>query len=150
MHILSLWLVLATVPFSDRFYYCGSKKTWTKPVRSGFVPNGSFNQVLEYSPDNLVFGTWNMELQMAHLLAVSNFWHLQNSASGFEIIVIFGWKTRFLLYRLQRFKDIENRRPPKDAPCWAAYLTYQTLNSLINICGLRVTVRLKNHRFLIG
>jgi len=40
---MHLEVVLATVPFSDRFYYSGSKKTRTKPVRSGFVPNGSFN-----------------------------------------------------------------------------------------------------------
>jgi len=49
--------VLATLPFSECFYDGGFKKTQTKPVRSGFVPNGSFNQVLEYSCDNLVFGT---------------------------------------------------------------------------------------------
>jgi len=36
-------VVLATVPFSDRFYYSGSMKTRTWPVRSGFVPNGSLN-----------------------------------------------------------------------------------------------------------
>jgi len=143
-------VVLAMVPFSDRFYYSSSKKTRTKPVRSGFVPNGFFNLVLEYSCDNLVFGTWNMELLMAHRLVVSAFWYLQNSGSGFEIIVILGRKTRFLGYCLERFNDIGNRRRPKDAPCWAAYFTYQTLNSLINTCGLRVMVRLKNRRFLMG
>jgi len=52
-----LYLVLATVPFSDRFYYSGSMKTRTWPVRSGFVQNGSLNYVHEYSSDNLVFGT---------------------------------------------------------------------------------------------
>jgi hypothetical protein len=57
-----------------------------------------------------------MELQMAHLLAVSDFRYLENSASCFEIIVIFGRKTRFLGWRMLRFKDIENRRRPKDAP----------------------------------
>jgi len=68
-----------------------------------------------------------MELQTAHLLVgvVSDFWYLQNSASCFEIIVIFGRKTRFLGYRLLRFKDIQYWRPPKDAPCWAAYFTYK-------------------------
>jgi len=147
---ISPWLVLATVPFSDRFYSSGSKKTQTKPVWSRFVPNGSFKSVLEYSSDNSVFGTWNTELQMAHLLAVFNFWYLQNSASGFEIIVILNRKTRFFGYRLQRFQDIDNRRRPKDAPCWAADFTFQTLNSLINICGLKVMVRLKNCRFLMG
>ena len=81
---------------------------------------------------------------------ISDFWYLQNSASCFEFIVIFGRKTRFLGYRLLRFKDIENRRRPKDAPRWAAYFTCQTLNSLINICGLKVMVRLKNRRFLMG
>ena len=140
-------LVLATVPFSDRLYYSGSMKTRPLAVRSGFVQNGSFNQVLEYSSNILVFGTWNMELQMAHLLAVSDFWYLQISASCFEIIVIFGRKMRFLGCRWLRFKDIENRRQPKDAPRWAAYFTYQTLNSLINICGLKVMGRIKNRRF---
>jgi len=143
-------IVLATVPFSDRLYYSGSKITRPQVVRSWFVPNGSHNKVLEYSSDNLVFGTWNMELQTVHLLAVSDFWYLQNSASCFEFIVIFGRKTRFLGYRLLRFKDIKNPRQPKDAPRWAAYFTYQTLNSLINICGLKVMVCLKNRRFLKG
>jgi len=36
-------LVLATVPFSDRLYYSGSKKTQPQAVRSGFVLNGSRN-----------------------------------------------------------------------------------------------------------
>jgi hypothetical protein len=36
-------LVLATVPFSDRFYYSGSMKTRTWPVRSGFLQHGSLN-----------------------------------------------------------------------------------------------------------
>jgi hypothetical protein len=36
-------VVLKTVPFSDSFYYSGSMKTQTWPVRSGFVPNGSHN-----------------------------------------------------------------------------------------------------------
>jgi hypothetical protein len=31
-----------------------------------------------------------MELQMAHLLAVSDFSYLQNLASCFEIVIIFG------------------------------------------------------------
>jgi hypothetical protein len=51
---------------------------------------------------------------------------------------------------LLRFKDIENRRWPKDAPCKAAYFTYQTLYSLINICGLKVMVRVENRRFFDG
>jgi hypothetical protein len=69
-------VVLATVPFSDRFYYSGSTKTRTCPVLSGIVPNGSLNSVHEYWSDNLVFGTWNMQLQTAHLLVVSDFWYL--------------------------------------------------------------------------
>ena len=85
-----------------------------------------------------------------HLLVVSHFWYLPNSATCFEIIVIFGWKTRFLGYRLVGFEDIKNRRLPKAAPYWAAYFTYQTLNTLINICGFKVMVCLKNCRFLIG
>jgi hypothetical protein len=36
-------VVLATVPFLDRFYYSGSNKTRPQLVRSGFVPNGSLN-----------------------------------------------------------------------------------------------------------
>jgi len=78
--ILGFWLViqlvLATVPLSDRCYYSGSMKTRTWPVQSGFVQNGSLNQVHEYSSDNLVFGTWNMQVQTAHLLVVSDFWYL--------------------------------------------------------------------------
>jgi len=89
-----------------------------------------------------------MELQTAHLLAVSDFWYLQNSASCIEIIVIFDQKTRFLGYCLLRLEDIKNRRRPKDAPRWAAYFTYQILNSLIHICGLMVMVHVKNRRFL--
>jgi len=88
-----------------------------------------------------------MELQTVHLLVVSDFWYLQNSTSCFDIIVIFGWNTRFLGYRLLKFKDIENRRRPKDAPHWATYFTYQTLNCLINICGPKEMVRLKHRWF---
>ena len=71
--LLLLCLVLTTVPFSDRFYYSGSMETPTWPVRSGCVPNGSLNQVHEYSYNNFVFGTRNMQLQTAHLLVVSDF-----------------------------------------------------------------------------
>jgi len=73
---------------------------------------------------------------MAHLLVDSDCRYLQTSASG-------GSKTSFsdqkLLYfqsRLLSFKDIEHWRAPKDAPCKAAYFTYQALNYLINIGGL--------------
>jgi hypothetical protein len=37
---------------------------------------------------------------------------------------------------LLSFKDIKNRRPPKDAPSAAAYFMYQTLNYRINNGGL--------------
>jgi len=91
-----------------------------------------------------------MQLWTAHHLVVSDFRYLQNSASCFEIIAIFGPKTRFLGYRLLRFEDIENQRRPKDAPYKATYFMYQTLNSLINICSHNAKVRLKNRRFLMG
>jgi len=87
---------------------------------------------------------------MAHLLEVSDFWYLQNSASCYEIIVIFFPKTSVLGYRLLRFEDMANWRPPNDVPCGAAYFTSQTLNSLFNICGLDVMVHLKHHQLLIG
>lgn len=41
--LIGAYLVLGTVPFSDRFYYSISKTTQTLPVRSGFVPNSSHN-----------------------------------------------------------------------------------------------------------
>jgi hypothetical protein len=81
---------------------------------------------------------------MAHLLVVSDFRYLQISASCFEIIAIVGPETRFLYYRLLTFEDIENPRPPKDAPYEATYFMYQTLNSLINICSHNAMVRIKN------
>jgi hypothetical protein len=43
IHDKALPLVLATVPFSDRFCCRGSMKTRTWPVWSGFVTNGSLN-----------------------------------------------------------------------------------------------------------
>jgi hypothetical protein len=49
-----------------------------------------------------------------------------------------------------RFNDIENWRQPNDSLCTAKYFTYQTSNSLINVGYLRVMVRLKNRRFLMG
>jgi len=145
-----LQLVLAMVLFLACFYYGGSKKTRPEPVWSGFVPNGFLYEVLEYWSDDVVFCIWNIELQTAHLLAVCDCWYLQYSASCIEIMVIYGRKTRSLGYRLLRFNNIENRRRPKDAPRWAAYFTYQTLNSLINICGLKVVVCLKHRRLLMG
>jgi hypothetical protein len=47
-HLEETQLVLATVPFSDRFYYSGSMKTRTWPVRSGFGQNSSSNYLQEY------------------------------------------------------------------------------------------------------
>jgi len=91
-----------------------------------------------------------MQLWTAHLLAVFDFGYLRNSASCFEIIAIFGPKTRFLGYHLLRFEGIKNRRQLNDAPYEATYFMYQTLNSLINICSHNAMVRLKNRRFLMG
>jgi hypothetical protein len=86
-----------------------------------------------------------MQLYMTHLFVVSDFQYLQNSASSFENTVIFRPKTMFLRHRLPSFEDIKHQRPPKDAPCTAAYFTYQALKSLVNIGGLNWAVRLKNH-----
>jgi hypothetical protein len=61
-----------------------------------------------------------MQLCMVHLLVVSDFRYLQNSASGFAITVIFRPKSMFLHHRLPSFEDIEKWRLPKDAPCKAA------------------------------
>jgi len=77
-------LVLATVPFSDRFYYGGSKETRKRPVRFRFLPNGSLNLLHQYWSENLVFGMSNMQFHTVHLLVVSDFAYLNNSASGFE------------------------------------------------------------------
>jgi len=96
-----------------------------------------------------VFGKSNMQFHTVHLLAVSDFAYLNNSASGFEKGAILGPKMRFLPNRLLNFHDIDNRRTSKDAPCTAAYLIYQMLNFRSNIHGLNWTVRLKNHRFLM-
>jgi hypothetical protein len=56
-------------------------------------------------------------------LVVSNVGYRYNSASGFENTLIYCPKTIFLRHRLLSFDDIENRRPPNDAPCKAAYFT---------------------------
>jgi len=79
---------------------------------------------------------WNMQLCMAHLLVVSGCWYLQKSASS-------GAKTSFsdqewpnVDSRLLSFEDIEHWRPPNDAPCNAANLTYQAVSFLMNIVGL--------------
>jgi hypothetical protein len=55
----------------------------------------------------------------------------------------------FLRHRLLSFEDIENWSRPKDAPCKAAYFTYQAVNCLNNIGGLNWAVHLKNCPFLM-
>jgi hypothetical protein len=68
-----------------------------------------------------MFGIWNMQRWMLHLLVVSDSLYLQNSASCIKIIPIFGPKTRFLGHGLLRFEDIENRTPPQNVPSGATY-----------------------------
>jgi hypothetical protein len=143
-------IVLATVPFVDHFYYCGSHKTRPQLVRSGFVPHSFLHWVDEYWSHNSMFGIWNMQLWMAHLLVDSDGWYLQNSVSCSQIIAIVGPQTRILGWRLLRMEDIENRRMPKGALYEATSFLYQTLNSLINICHHNAMLRLKNRRFLMG
>jgi len=53
-------------------------------------------------------------------MVVSDFRYLQISASGYQNTVILRPETMFLHHSLPGFEDIENRRPPKDAPCKAA------------------------------
>jgi len=61
-----------------------------------------------------------MQLCMAHLLVISNFQYLQNSASDDATTWFLGEKCLYFQSRLLSFEDIENRRQPKDAPCKAA------------------------------
>jgi hypothetical protein len=77
-----------------------------------------------------------MQLRTAHLLGVFHYWYLKISASGTS-------KTSFLRQKWQkfqtsflRFKDVINRRQPKDVPPAAAYFMYQPLNYWMNISGL--------------
>jgi hypothetical protein len=91
-----------------------------------------------------------MQLCMAHLSVVSNVQYVYNSASGFENCIIIGPKTMIMCHRLLSFADFEHRRPPKDAPCEAAYFTYKAINCQINIGGLHLLVCLKNRRFRCG
>jgi len=79
---------------------------------------------------------WNMQLCMAHLLEVSDFRYLQNSASADAKTSFSDQKWLYFQNRLLSFKDIEHLRAPNDAPCQAAYFTYQALNFLTNIAGL--------------
>jgi len=61
-----------------------------------------------------------MQLCMAHLLEVSNFRYLQNSASDGAKTWFLGEKSLYFQSRLLSFEDIENLRPPNDAPYKAA------------------------------
>ena len=79
---------------------------------------------------------WYMQLCTAHLLAVSDFRYLQISASGGSKSSFLPQKWSYSQRSLLSFKDIKNRKPPKDAPCAAAYFMYQTLNHRMNIRGL--------------
>lgn len=60
------------VPFADRFYYQGCKKTQNQPVQFQFLPNSSLNYVHQYWCHNIELGTWYMQLCMAHLFVLSN------------------------------------------------------------------------------
>jgi len=77
-----------------------------------------------------------MQLCVAHLLAVFNFRYLQNSASSGPKTSLLDQKWLYFWSCLLSFKDIEHWRLPKDAPCNAAYFTYQAVNILFNIGGL--------------
>jgi hypothetical protein len=77
-----------------------------------------------------------MQLCLAHLLVVSEFRYLQKSAIGGAKTSFSDQKWLYFQSRLLSIKDITHWRPPKDAPCKAAYFTYQALNYLINIGGL--------------
>ena len=143
------WVVLATVSFLDCFDYSGCKKTRNRHVRLQFLPNSSVNKVHQYWLENLKLGIWNIQHCIAPLLVVSNVRYLWNLASNFENRVIIGPKTMFFRHCLLSFDDIDNWRPPKDAPCKATYFPYQALNGRINIGGLNWAVRLKNRRLLM-
>jgi hypothetical protein len=57
-----------------------------------------------------------MQLCMAHLLVVSDFRYLQNSASDGAKTWILGEESPYFQSHLLSFEDIKNRRPPTDAP----------------------------------
>ena len=77
-----------------------------------------------------------VQLCMAHLLVGSNFWYLQNSASGSTKTPFSGQNWLYLQSRLLSFKDIKHWKAPNDAPCKGASFTYQALYFLINSGGL--------------
>jgi len=89
---------------------------------------------------------WNMQLWIVHCLFISNFWHLQNSASSGTKTSV--WNQKWLNFQspLLNFKDIEHWKPPKHAPCKVAYFTYQAVNFLINIGGLNWANHMAKHR----
>jgi len=88
-NILSCYIVLAMIPLWDHFYYSGSKKTRNLPDWFWSLLNSFLDQVHQYWSENLELGTWIMQVCMAHLVLVSDFQYLQNSASSFESTVIF-------------------------------------------------------------
>jgi len=61
-----------------------------------------------------------MQHSIVHGLVVSNYRYLQNSASDGAKTWFLGEKSLYFQSCLLSFEDIENRRPPKDAPCKAA------------------------------
>jgi len=61
-----------------------------------------------------------MQLCMPHLLVVSNFRYLQNSASEGAKHGFLAKKSLYFQSHLLSFEDIENGRPPNDAPHKAA------------------------------
>jgi len=61
-----------------------------------------------------------MQLCMAYHLVVCNFQYLPNSASDGAKTLFLGEKSRYFQSHLLSFEDIENWRPPNDAPCKAA------------------------------
>jgi len=87
-----------------------------------------------------------MQLCMGLLLVFSDFQYHENSASYCAKTSFLGPKWHLFQSHYLSFWDMQNRRLPKDAPCETAYLTYQTLNSLINIHGLNWGNRLVKTR----
>jgi len=58
-----------------------------------------------------------MQLSIAHRFVVSNYRYSQNLASDGPKTWILGEKSLYFQSHLLSFEDIENRRPPNDAPC---------------------------------
>jgi hypothetical protein len=118
---IKVWcIVLANVPLWDHFDNSWSMKSLNQLVQFRVLLHGSLYYVHQYCSEYLELGMSIMQLWMAHLLVVSDFWYLQNSASGFESTVILRSKSMFLHHRLPSFDDMEHWRPPKDALCKAS------------------------------